>query len=417
MEKGIIFGIKTDVLLNGIDGRPPVLVAEGIPPVNGEDSVIRMFELKEPSPEIKEDGKADFYELNLINKVSEGAWLGERTDPTEGTPGKTVKGETIKALPGKRYPLFYDPATVREVYRDGVTTLYSRINGAVHYIGDKISVSNYLEIAKDVDFNTGNIDFDGFLTIKGAVTDNFSVAAKNDIEILGQFGIGSVKEVVSHRGNVSINGGIAGKNKAVVRSTKDIYTKFISDATVECDGIVYVGYYCMNSNITAKQLIIESGRGQIIGGRIQVEQKVSAAIIGNVGEKRTQIIVDGFDRNVLKESLETLQGTIQAAKRKLSKAKQLFSIYSYSAEMDPKKLGEYDEARENYFSAKDEVKQLECELKAVMKNFKVKGEGEIDITKRVYPNTCIQMKGQTREIKKEALSTCYYLQDGVINEI
>lgn len=416
-ESGVVFGIKTDMLFKDLSGKEPILIAEGIPPVNGEDSVIRMYELKEPRPEIKDNGKVDYYELNLINKVHEGDWLGDRTDPTEGVPGKTVRGETVKPLQGKRYPLFYDPNTVKEEYKDGITTLYSKINGAVHYNGDKINVSNYLEIVKDVDFNTGNIDFDGFLTIKGAVTDNFSVAAKNDIEILGQFGIGSVKEVVSRHGNISINGGIAGKSKAIVRSSKDIYTKYISDATVICEGSVYVGYYCMNSNIIAKQLIIESGKGQIIGGRVQVEQKVAAAFIGNNGEKRTQIIVTGFNRNELKDRLEKLQASIELAKTKLSKAKQLFSIYSYTIETGSRQFNDYEAAKENYFSLKDTVKNLENELKALLKCFKVKGEGEIDISKRIYPNSYIEMKGEIREIKKEKLTSCFFLQEGMIREI
>jgi uncharacterized protein (DUF342 family) len=414
---GVVFGIKTDALVGCLSSRAPVLVAEGIPPVNGEDSVIRMYELKEPHPEIKDDGKVDYYELNLINKVSEGDWLGERTDPTEGTPGKTVKGDIVKPLAGRRLPLFYDPNTVTEVYKDGVTTLYSKINGAVHYTGDKISVSNYLEITKDVDFNTGNVDFDGFLTVKGAVSDNFSVAAKNDIEILGKFGVGSVKEILSRHGNICITGGIAGKNKAVVKSTKDIYTKYISDATVICEGTVYVGYYCMNSNITAKQLIVESGKGQIIGGTVTVEQKVSAASIGNAGEKRTQITVTGFDRKAVKERMENLQKSLQTAKSRLAKAKQVFAVYSYSIETGSRQYDEFEAAKEAYFSLKDEVKKLENELKSVVRCFRVKGEGEIEVTRRLYPNTFIEMKDDYKDIRSMTLATCYYLQDGIIKEI
>jgi len=47
-----------------------------------------MYELEEPRPEIREDGKANYYELKLINKVKAGDWLGERIDATEGFPGK-----------------------------------------------------------------------------------------------------------------------------------------------------------------------------------------------------------------------------------------------------------------------------------------------------------------------------------------
>ena len=98
---------------------------------------------------------------------------GRAHDPTDGAPGKSVKGVVVHQLKGKRFPLFYDPSTVSEVYENGVTTLYAKTTGAVHYNGDKISVSNYLEIPSDIDFNTGNIDFDGFLTVKGAIADNF----------------------------------------------------------------------------------------------------------------------------------------------------------------------------------------------------------------------------------------------------
>jgi uncharacterized protein (DUF342 family) len=416
-KSGVIFGIKTDAIFNKLVTGEQILIAEGIPPVNGTDSVIRMYELKEPKPEIKDDGKADFYELNLINKVNEGAWLGDRTEPTEGVSGKNVKGEIVKPIPGKRFPMFYDPETVREAFENNVTALYSKINGAVHYKGDKISVSNYLEITQDVGFNTGNIDFDGFLTVKGAIADNFSVAAKNDVEILGEFGVGSVKEVLSRNGNVCIKGGIAGKNKATVKSTKDIYTKFVSDATIECSGSVYIGYYCMNSNIKAKQVIIESNKGKIIGGVIEAEQKVEAAYVGNTGEKRTQIIVGGFSRNAVKADIEKLQIKLEEAKSDLAKAKQLFAIFSQGLEAGSSQFRESEAARERYFEARDKVRLLELDIKSLVKCFKVKGEGEVNITKRVYPNTMVEIKGVIEEIREESYGSCFVILDNEIRKI
>jgi len=111
------------------------------------------------------------------------------------------------------------------------------------------------------------------VTIKGTVADGFSVVAVKDVEILGTIGIGSVKEVVSKEGSIYIKGGIAGKNKAVIKAKKDVYTKYISDATVACEGSLHVGLYCINSNITAREIIIDSPKGQISGGNIQCEQK------------------------------------------------------------------------------------------------------------------------------------------------
>ena len=42
-ENGIIYGIKNDVLLNKMSNNTKTLVAEGIAPIDGEDSIIRMY--------------------------------------------------------------------------------------------------------------------------------------------------------------------------------------------------------------------------------------------------------------------------------------------------------------------------------------------------------------------------------------
>ena len=65
---------------------------------------------------------------------------------------------------------------------------------------------------------------------------------RNDLEILGEYGVGAADKISSTDGNIYIKGGIAGKNKAMVRC-KNLYVKFLSDITVECDGNVYVGFY------------------------------------------------------------------------------------------------------------------------------------------------------------------------------
>lgn len=416
-EKGVVFGIKKEALLGSLCIGKQILVAEGIAPVNGEDSVVRMYELKEPKPEIKEDGNADHYELHLINRVNEGEWLGERIDPTSGTPGKSVKGRVLPAMPGKKYPLMYDRNSVREVYENGVTTLYSLRNGAVNYQGDRINVSNHLEINQNIDFKTGNVDFDGYLTVKGSVEDSFTVMANKDIEILGVFGIGSVKEVLSRNGSIYIKGGIAGKSKAVISSKKDIFTKYVSDATIICEGSVHIGFYCLNSNITAKEVILDSPKGQIIGGNINAEIRVISSIIGSPAEKRTKISIKGFDRLAFKERLDSIIKEIDDLKYALSKAKQEMSIYSNTAELDNSKLSEFEQVREKFFRIKDDLKCLEDEKRTLANYLRTHGEGEVSILKKIFPGTVIEIKNVVEEIRKVHLSTNFYYSNNQINEI
>ncbi|WFR55697.1 FapA family protein [Anaerocolumna sp. AGMB13025] len=414
---GILYGVQKQTLLEGLCNGRRLLIAKGMVPVNGKDSIITMYQLKEYTPEIKEDGTVDYYELNLINKVEEGEWLGSRTDATKGTPGKTVKGETVPAVPGKTYSLSYDRKTVKEVYENGVTSLYSLRKGAVHYSGDKILVSNLLEISGDVDFKTGNIDFDGFVSVKGIVGDNFSISADKDIEILGNLGVGSVKDIVSRSGGIFIKGGIAGKGRSVVKSTADLYTKYISDATIICEGDVHISSYCFNSNIIAKQVFIESPNGQIVGGMIQADLRVSSSYIGNPGEKRTVIVVKGFDRVVLKEEIERLQENMNTLKIDMAKVKQEAFIYSHSNDSGNDNTEKYEAAMNSYLEMKESYNLMYNELKTIAGYLKIKGDGEISIQKKAYPNTRIELRNQIHEVRRDTLKTSFYLQNGEIKEV
>ena len=166
-KKGIVFGVKWDLLEDdGLVSGKQILIAEGLPPVNGTDSEITLFQIKESKPEVREDGAVDFYELNLINRVYTGDWLGERKNPTAGTSGKSVTGKDIAPLPGRMYPLIYNHKTIEEIEEDRYTKLYSLLDGAVNFNGDTIEVSNHIELAGDVDFKTGNICLTVMLLLK-----------------------------------------------------------------------------------------------------------------------------------------------------------------------------------------------------------------------------------------------------------
>lgn len=416
-KEGIIFGIKHDALVGEICNNKQILVAEGIPPVNGENSIVQMYEMKEVKPEVKDDGKVDYYELSLINEVKAGDWLGERKDPTPGIPGRTVRGKVIEATPGKKFPLEYDRSSVIEEYKDGVTTLYALRNGAVHYDGDKISVSNHLEIPGNVDFKVGNINFDGYVSIKGIVEDNFIVEATKDIEILGEYGIGSVREIISREGSISIKGGIAGKNKAVIKCKGNLYTKFISDATIICEGSVYIGFYCINSNIIAKEVIIDSPKGRIIGGKVQAEIRVEASILGSTSENKTVVTVKGFNREELKDELENIIIQVENMKNEMEKLKQEVLTLGSNTNLTNVQKNRFKLAQSKLVTIKDKIKELENNRRIITNALRIKGEGEVTVKKKAYPGVVLEIKNSMKRIDTSVLATSFFVQDGVIKEV
>mgnify|MGYP005837771675 CR=1 FL=1 len=410
-EHGVVFGVKNDMLYQEIFSGKPYLIAEGIPPINGADAEIKMYNLEEAKPTVHKDGKVDFYELKLINRVNTGDWLGERIDATDGTPGQSVKGEPIEPLRGKSINLNYDKNSVYEETTGNVTTLFARVNGAVTYVDGKISVSNHLEIDGNVDFKTGNIKFDGYLTIKGTVADGFQVEATKDIEINGDLGLGSVKSVNSTMGSIFIKGGIAGRNKAEISAAKSVFTKYIESANVICGEALHIGFYCINSNVAAKEVIIESANGHILGGNIKAEVKVSVPVLGSESEKRTIVEVKGFDRQVLLDELNNIQQRLLSLKDEQMKAKLTLTQLNSKGNLTPLQRKEFDEAIDKLASIRDEVKNLDEKRKTTAGYLKARGEGEISITKKVYPNCMLLLGKNVVEITQATQCTTYYIQD------
>ena len=414
-KNDIKFGIKRDFFFDNIEAGKTYTIAEGEPSVDGEDSIVKMYQLKEVKPEIKEDGKTNYYDLKLINTVKAGDWLGERIEAKEGFPGRTVTGEIIAARKGKQFPLLYDKNTVYEVFLNDKTVLYSKINGAVNYVEGRITVANHLEIDGDVDFNTGNIKFDGYVTINGTVTDGFSVEATKDIEINSPLGIGNVKKICSLQGSIFIKGGIVSKNHSLIDAKKDIYTKFADNTTLRCGGLAHIGFYCINSTVEAKEVYIESPKGNIIGGYIKAEAKVTSAIIGSSLEAKTIIEVSGFDRDyylerleAIKKDLENLKSEQQSLKKELSSASQQV--------MMPNEMEIYNQLFNRLAEIQDKIKTLEYEQKNINRFLKTKGNGEITVTKRVYPNCTLIINKNQIEIIQPTITTSFYYMNGELKQ-
>lgn len=415
-QKGVVFGINTDVLKGELTAGKPYIVAEGIPPVHGNDSVIKMYELLDVKPDIRQDGKVDFYELKLINRVKIGDWLGERIEATEGAPGKTVMGEEIKPVKGKNFPLNYDKNTVQEIFDGKKTVLYSRINGAVNYANGKISVSNHLEIDGDVNPSTGNIKFEGYVTIRGTVEDGFSVEATHDIEINGDLGLGNFKEVKSTGGSIFIKGGIISKGRSEIHAAKNIYTKFVDNASITSGGSTHIGFYCINSFIQAKEVILDSPNGKIIGGQIHAQMRVMAPIIGSELEKKTCIQISGFDRKALLDEFDSVLRKISELKNEQQKLKQIIAAEEENKQMDAIRKNQYIKCLERIYELKEQIKHLEEERKNLANYLRTKGEGEITVTKKIYPNCILIMKKQTVEAPPNASAVSFYLMDGQLKQ-
>ncbi|QUI25070.1 DUF342 domain-containing protein [Vallitalea pronyensis] len=400
-QSKIVYGIDVHDIINDIEPLKKIQVAEGVLPVRGEDAQVKLYEVEDVKPQMIEDETVNHYELNLINKVEKGAWLGERIEPKPGVPGKTVWGEVIPAQAGRQVQLEYDKKTVTQKYdeEEDKTFLYAKRTGAVIYQNNVIGVCNFLEIDGSVSFKTGNIDFDGMVEIKKTIEDNFIVRADHDIQVMGDMGVGSVDTIESRDGNIYIRGGIAGKNKAKIKCNGDLYTKFASECTIECDGTVNIGSYAINCDIKAKEVILESYKSRIIGGTIEADIKVQAGEIGNRTESYTKIQINGFNRKKIKEEYDTILLTISKVKEKINHIKQKLSIYSVG-HLNQDQKQQYEKLSEEFEYFKKNLKLLYNKQKKYVSYLHAKGEGELKVSSCLYPNVSITIKSHTKHNSK-----------------
>lgn len=406
-KKGVTEGIE-DLFDKTLLPQCEIIVAKGTPPVFGEDAKLTYYELSDKKPIIKEDGSVNYYELNLIDNVKAGDWLGERVPPKEGKTGKTVTGKQVPGKAGKDFKLKYDRKTIVEGEEDGKFIIRALVDGAVKFEGSKIKVDNHLVIPGDVGYETGNVSFDGYVTINGSIKDGFSVTAKYDISVNSKMGIGAIGKIHSKEGSIYIKGGIYGKGTAAIEAKKNIYVKYCNECTIVAGEDINVGFYALDSTLTAQKILLDSKHGKIIGGNITAEIKVISGVIGNKSEKKTIINVQGFDRNTIRREFEELLERYKSMLQDANAVKRQIEVFECNLSgAEYANMEEYNNYIRKYDDIVDEIRLLDEARKKLQLTLQTKGEGEIGIFQAAYPETYLEIKNMQKKINSIVSGSFY----------
>ncbi|WP_185151126.1 flagellar assembly protein A [Peribacillus simplex] len=137
-SEGISEGVLMHVLQNELSIKDQIIIAKGIEPVHAKDAVVTYFKRSDRKPAVREDGKADYYDMSFLDEVKRGDWLGERIPPSSGEMGRRITGEIAlprkgKERKGKDKKLLYDQKTVAAIEEDGKLILRALIDGVVEF--------------------------------------------------------------------------------------------------------------------------------------------------------------------------------------------------------------------------------------------------------------------------------------------
>lgn len=294
-EAGIIHGVDESRLVEVLDKKDygePYVIAKATAPEDGEDGkLIFHFSTDERTGRPREigHGRVDYRSLDLYVPVEEGQLLVSKTQPTEGMPGRSVRGMPIKQRPGKEVSL---PRGKNTVVNEEKTEMAAAYAGMVEVISNVITVSNLYKISGDCDISVGNIDFDGSVQISGSVRSGHTVKATGSITVGG-----SVEgAALIAGGNVEVKGGMQGSGKGRIEAGGSVTIAYIEQGTIVADGPVKIDVSIHSIVETSSTLHALGKRGAVIGGKATAAGDIVANFIGALSNTKTEVEVGVMPR-------------------------------------------------------------------------------------------------------------------------
>ncbi len=284
-ENKIVHGINQDYIDSMVNNKRyfhlfPVVM--GTAPTRGDDGRITEFYSRERicafTPDA--DGNLDYRAQNYFQPVFQDGTICEIHLPTDGIEGTNARGEPMEPKPG-------DPAKVpgganTHITEEG-TELVADIDGDVVFEGDLFVVRSAMQVAGDVDYSTGNINFMGDVHIKGNVRDKFIVRATGSVVVDGLL----ESAIIDADGDVIIAGGVLGDNEGTIRSRGNVRAKFMESCIVYSAQSIQTDYILGSEIFCDGPLMVSTGKGAIIGGNISVHSYIEVKAIGSPHTGRT----------------------------------------------------------------------------------------------------------------------------------
>jgi hypothetical protein len=292
-EQEICVGIKEDTLIKtwlsmATPEGEPFVIAQGIEPKMSVDAAVKYhFESEFRNPgKVLEDGSIDFRDRGNIPFVETGVLLAEKTAAQDGRSGTDITGLELPVAEAADV-MFNAGAGTR--FSDDGLQIYADSDGQPHLDAmGNVSVFSELKIDGDVDYETGNVRFEGNIVVAGVVKEGFSIRGATltagqiegaDIELTGDL---NVEAGIIDAKLIKVQGNVQAKyvNNSVIRAFGDlIVQKEIIDSTVLLSG------ECVNQT------------GNIIASTIVAKQGVQAVHIGTETSSPTRLRV-GVDDHV-----------------------------------------------------------------------------------------------------------------------
>ncbi|GEM_PF-1619684 len=396
-ENGIMFGIDHKAIQSAVDLKDHVedlIIARAQEPVHGDDGRVE-YKIRLASGNrfrIQKNGNVDFHEQDIVTKTKTGTLLAVYYMPTEGKEeGHTVYGTPIPAQPGRPYTFDgYDNIEIKSF--DDRIEYYSTINGQVKTDRSSISVQPILTIDGNVDYSTGNVDFDGNVVIQGNVEDDFKISATGDLIVHGNI-MGAHIHV---QGDVYARSGIIMRKKGSLTVEGNLHARFIENSIITVHGDMTVAQTIIQSHILCMgHVSIKKEKGRIIGGVVRAMYGIEANTLGADTGVKT-VIMTGLNF-VIADRLESVREKMSVQQNNLQQLNQiidkLFSVTKEVASFTPEMKSTYVTTLKKVVLVKAQQHELRLKEMKLITELNKEINGDVIVQDVIYPDVIISIRG------------------------
>lgn len=407
---GVKYGVKEAAIKQYMEERKyctNYVVAEALAPEEGVDAVITYNFNTDLSrkPKQNEDGSVDFHTLDNINLVEEGGLIATLKPANLGKPGMDVMGKPITQR--KANVKFLRAVKNTKLSSDGLS-LYATKSGHVSLVEGQIFVSDTYVVPANVDTSTGDIKYNGNVSVTGNVNTGYKIEADGDVIVNG---IVEGAEIIAG-GQIILKRGIQGMSRGVLRAGSNVVSRFIESAEVYAGGYVQTDSIMHSTVEAATEVTVHGKKGFITGGSVKAGTYISAQTAGSIMGTNTSLEVSAGS---LQSDLKAIEAERAAILDNISKADKVIAFISRKLK-EGEKLSE--EKYTQFSTLSSQKKQMETRLIEIeeqvvhiMDAIENAASGYILIDDVIYPGCKVSISNVTTFIRTNT-KHCRLMRDG-----
>lgn len=370
-----------------------IIVARGRLPVPGEDGsvefLVKPFD-ETPEYDIDKSGQIDYRETNLFENAKEGDVIARSKPARTGEAGTTVQGKPIPVRDPARAPL---RAGAGAKLSDDEDEVIATTDGRVIYKLGSVSVTEEL-VVDDVDLSTGNIDFVGFVRVRGDVFDGFSVRGEKGIRISGAAGHCTLES----DGGIQFGGMTGLDGQGTIRCGGNLTANYLHEVHVECDGDVMVKNEVMHCIIKARGKITMPGL--VAGGEYIALGGIEVGRIGSEAGVQTRLTA-GFDYEDIEiiDRMHVELGKIKRLGQGLSAKMLRYTRQAERAKISDRRMSAMETLRAEIEDIHRQKKLVEAEIAAILEKSAAAANAKINVRREINSGAVFRLGFTTRHIE------------------